>query len=100
MRCLEKFQAVVIKDRKAFQDPNTFYQLAKQEFGPLAEEGIGVSHAQMDILEYLVERIQQRPVFYQSLTLALLYQEIGKLTDYSASFPRWGSGGPMPSGAP
>lgn len=90
MRCLEKFQAVVIKDRKAFQDPNTFYQLAKQEFGPLAEEGIGASHAQMDILEFLVERIQQRPVFYQSLTLALLYQEIGKIREYSASFPEVG----------
>ncbi len=93
MRCLEKFQAVIIKDRNAFQDPNTFYQLAKQEFGPLAEEGIGASHAQMDILEYLVERIQQRPVFYQSLTLALLLQEIGKINELCTSLPgvdqRW-----------
>lgn len=93
MRCIEKFQAVVIKDRNGFQDPNTFYQLAKQEFGPLAEEGIGASHAQMDILEYLVERIQQRPALYQALTLALLLQEIGKTEKYSTLLPeeemRW-----------
>ncbi len=82
MRCLGKFQALVLKDRNAFQDPNTFYQFAKQEFGPLAEEGIGASHAQMDILEYLVERIQQQASLYQSFTLALLFQEIGKIEGY------------------
>ncbi|NLI82166.1 MAG: hypothetical protein GX443_10850 [Deltaproteobacteria bacterium] len=93
MRCLEKFQALVIKDRNGFQDPNTFYQLAKQEFGPLAEEGIGASHAQMDILEYILERIQQRPALYQALTLALLFQEIGKTEYFAALIPpketRW-----------
>lgn len=83
MRCLEKFQALVIRDRNSFQDPNTFYQLAKQEFGPLAEEGIGATHAQMDILEHLVERIQQQPSLYQALTLALLFQEIAKIEMYS-----------------
>jgi len=82
MRCLEKFQALITKDRNAFQDRNTFYQLAKQEFGPLAEEGIGANHPQMDILEYLVERIQQRPMLYQALTLALLFQDIGKVDSY------------------
>lgn len=87
MRILEKFQALINKDRNAFQDRNTFYQLAKQEFGPLAEEGIGASHAQMDILEYLVDRIQQRPMLYQALTLALLFRDMGKKEGHTEAFP-------------
>ncbi len=83
MRCLEKFQALVIKDRNAFQDMNTFYQLAKQEFGPLAEEGIGVTHAQMETLEFYIGQVQEKPALYRALTLALLFQEIGKLEEYS-----------------
>ncbi len=82
MRCLEKFQALVIRDRNAFQNQNAFYQLAKKEFGPLAGEGIGVTPAQMDVLEYLVDRIQQQPFLYQAMTLALLFQEIGKMESY------------------
>ncbi len=87
MRCLEKFQALIIKDRNAFQDRNTFYQLAKQEFGPLAEEGIGATHAQMETLEYLVDHVQQRSTIYQALTLALLFQEIGKIGIYGDVLP-------------
>lgn len=83
MRCLEKFQALVIKDRHAFQDSNAFYQLAKQEFGPLAEEGIGATHAQMENLEFYVDRIQEKPALYQALTMALLFQEIGKLDQFA-----------------
>ena len=93
MRCIEKFQALVIRDRDMFQDRSVFYQLAKQEFGPLAEEGIGASHAQMEVLEYLVERIQQRPALYQALTLALIFQEVGKIERYAESLleagPSW-----------
>ncbi|MGA7876732.1 MAG: hypothetical protein WCA08_13810 [Desulfoferrobacter sp.] len=87
MRCLEKFQALIIKDRNAFQNRNTFYQLAKQEFGPLAEEGIGATHAQMETLEYLIDRVQQRSIIYQGLTFALLFQEIGKIDMYSEVLP-------------
>jgi hypothetical protein len=79
MRCLQKFQALVTKDRNAFQDRNTFYQLAKEEFGALAEEGIGASHSQLDLLEYIAESIQQRPLLLGALMVALLFQEIGKI---------------------
>lgn len=83
MRCLQKFQALITKDRNAFQDSNLLYQLAKQEFGPLAEESIGASHAQLEMLEHLVDRIQERPVLYQAFMLALLFQDIGKVEKYS-----------------
>jgi hypothetical protein len=87
MRCLQKFQALITKNRDAFQDLNTFYQSAKHEFGPLAEEGIGASHAQIETLELLIERIQQRPLLYKALTTALLFQDIGKIGKYNHIFP-------------
>lgn len=83
MRCLRKLQALVTKDRNAFQDRTTYYQLAKQEFGALAEEGVGASHSQMDILEYLVETLRHRPSLLDALTIALLFQETGKLESLS-----------------
>ncbi len=88
MRCLEKFQALINKDRNAFQDGDTFYQLAKQEFGALAEEGVGAGHAQLEILEYVVDRVKQRPFLYQALNMALLLQEIGKVERYTQDLPQ------------
>lgn len=87
MRCLQKFQALITKDREGFQDRDTFYQLAKQEFGPLAEEDTGAKHPQLEILEHLVERIRQRPTLYQAFTLGLLFQDIGKIEPYRAAHP-------------
>lgn len=84
MRCLQKFQALILKDRENFQDLNTFYQMAKQEFGPLAAEDIGAKHHQLETLEHLLERIQEvRPPLYQALTLALVFQDLGKLETYT-----------------
>ncbi|HBD10496.1 MAG TPA: hypothetical protein DCZ69_19780, partial [Syntrophobacteraceae bacterium] len=83
LRCLQKFQALITKDRGSFQDSNLLYQLAKQEFGALAEESVGASHAQMEMLENLVDRIQQWPMLYQVFMLALLFQDIGKVEKYS-----------------
>ncbi len=83
MRCLQKYQALVNRDRNAFQDRNTFYRLAKHEFGPLAEEGIGASHPQLEALEFYIDRIREKPSLQQALTFALLFQEIGKLEKFS-----------------
>lgn len=87
MRCLQKYQALVNRDRNSFQDRNTFYRLAKQEFGPLAEEDLGVSHPQLESLEYFIGRIREKPWLLQALTFALLFQEIGKLEKFSGPDP-------------
>ncbi len=87
MHSLQKFQALITKDRNSFQDSNLLYQLAKQEFGALAEESIGASHAQLEMLEHLVDRIQQWPMLYQVFMLALLFQDIGKVEKYSQELP-------------
>lgn len=83
LRCLQKYQALVNRDRNAFQDRNTFYRLAKQEFGPLAEEGLGASHPQLEALEFYIDRVREKPSLQQALTFALLFQEIGKLGKFS-----------------
>ena len=87
MRCLLKFQALVRKDRNAFQDRNIFYQQAKEELGPLAEEGIGATHSQLDLLEYIVESMQQRPMYLRALMAALLFQEIGRIDACAVALP-------------
>ncbi len=87
MRCLQKYQALVNRDRNSFQDRNTFYRLAKQEFGPLAEEDLGASHPQLEALEYFIGRVREKPWLLQALTFALLFQEIGKLEKFSGPDP-------------
>ncbi len=93
MRGLEKFQALIAGDRDGFQDNNTYYQLAKFEFGPLAEEGTGATHAQLDVLENLVASIQSEPLLREALTYALLFQDIGKIESHGSFDPllaeRW-----------
>ncbi|MHC1726825.1 MAG: hypothetical protein AB9866_12595 [Syntrophobacteraceae bacterium] len=85
MRCLQKYQALVNRDRNSFQDRNIYYRLAKQEFGPLAEEGLGASHPQLEVLEFYINRIREKPALQQALSFALLFQEIGKLEQFSCS---------------
>lgn len=93
MRSLEKLQALITRDRDAFQDNNTYYQLAKFEFGPLAEEGTGATHSQLDTLETMVSALMKDDVLRKALTYALLFQDIGKVEHYGAVDPevdgRW-----------
>lgn len=94
MRCLQKFQSLVTGDRNAFQDRTTFYRLAKQEFGPLAEEDLGATHQQLETIEFYMNRIKENAVLQQALTFALLFQEIGKLKTLSGLEPEdyWAHG--------
>ncbi|MEJ2428481.1 MAG: hypothetical protein P8075_06120 [Deltaproteobacteria bacterium] len=82
LRCLKKFQALVTGDRKALQDTEIFYQLAQQQFGAMTGESIGISNAQIEILEEVVNRISTRGELMESLSAALIFQEIGKLPFY------------------
>jgi len=88
MRCLRKFQALTTRNRDGFQDRNVFYRLAKKELGALAEEGVGASHPQMEALENMVHRVRQETDLYQALTLALVFQDIGKIERYLQAAPR------------
>jgi len=82
LRCLEKFQALVIKNRESLQNTETFYQLAQQQFGAMTGESIGISNTQIDMLEDIVDRVGTRPKLLEALGAALIFQEIGKLTLY------------------
>jgi hypothetical protein len=82
LRCLKKFQALVTGDREALQNTEIFYQLAHQEFGAMTGESIGISNAQIEMLEEVVNRINTRAELMESLSAALIFQEIGKLPLY------------------
>jgi hypothetical protein len=82
LRCLKKFQALVTGEREALQDTEIFYQLAQQQFGSMAGETVGISNAQIDILEEVVHRLGSRPALLEALSAALIFQEIGKLPLY------------------
>jgi hypothetical protein len=79
-RCLKKFQALVNREREALQNTELFYQLAQQQFGPMAGESIGASNAQIETLEELIGQMGSRPGLLEALGAALLFQEIGKLS--------------------
>ena len=79
LRCLKKFQALVTREREGLQDTEILYQLAQQQFGAMAGETIGISNAQIDLLEEVVHRIGSRPPLLEALSAALIFQEIGKL---------------------
>ena len=82
LRCLKKFQALVTGDREALQDTEIFYQLAQQQFGAMTGESIGISNAQIEILEEVVNHINTRAELMEALSAALIFQEIGKLPLY------------------
>jgi len=82
LRCLKKFQALVTADREALQNTEIFYQLAQQQFGAMTGESIGISNVQIEILEEVVSRISTRAELMESLSAALIFQEIGKLPLY------------------
>jgi hypothetical protein len=82
LRCLKKFQALVTGHREALQNTDIFYQLAQQQFGAMAGESIGISNIQIDMLEDVVNRINTRSDLMESLSAALIFQEIGKLPLY------------------
>jgi hypothetical protein len=82
LRCLKKFQALVTGDREALQNTEIFYQLAQQQFGAMTGESIGISNTQIDMLEEVVNRINTRADLMESLSAALIFQEIGKLPLY------------------
>ena len=82
LRCLKKFQALVTGDRESLQNTEVLYQLAQQHFGAMAGESIGISNVQIEILEEIIDRIAARADLMESLTAALIFQEIGKLPFY------------------
>ncbi|MBW1982138.1 MAG: hypothetical protein JRJ12_13055 [Deltaproteobacteria bacterium] len=89
LRCLKKFQALVRKDRDSLQDSELFYKLAQQQFGPMTGDAIGLSNAQIDALEDIVERFSTEPDLLQALAVALVLQEVGKLALYLEDYREW-----------
>jgi hypothetical protein len=74
-----KMQALVVRDRKEFQDFGFLHRLAQREFGPLATGIIGVSGSQLNQLEQIVERLRGIPPLFDALIRSFLFQDLGRI---------------------
>ena len=74
-----KMQALVLRDRKGFQDLGLLHRLAQREFGPMATGIIGVNESQMNELEQIVEQLRRIPSLFQALVRSFLFQDLGRV---------------------
>jgi len=74
-----KMQALVLRDRKEFQDFGFLHRLAQREFGPMATGIIGVSQSQLNQLEQIVEGLRRIPPLFDALIRSFLFQDIGRI---------------------
>lgn len=74
-----KFQALVCRDRENFQDTHLFHALAQREFGPMAAGIVGVSKAQIEALEDVVERLGRNRPLLDALVKSFIFQDLGRL---------------------
>jgi len=81
-----KMQALVVRDRKEFQDFGFLHRLAQREFGPMATGIIGVSQSQLSQLEQIVERLRQSPSLFDALIRSFLFQDIGRIQSFRQKY--------------
>jgi hypothetical protein len=74
-----KMQALVLRDRKGFQDLGLLHRLAQREFGPMAAGIIGVNESQINQLEQIVEQLRGNPSLFHALIRSFLFQDIGRV---------------------
>lgn len=78
LRSAKKFQVLVNQDTERFQDTAYLHQLARMQFGPMATGIVGMSQAQIEKLEKILERLRKREELFQALVYAVVFQEIGR----------------------
>ncbi len=74
-----KMQALVLRDRKEFQDFGLLHRLAQREFGPMATGIIGINESQILRLEEIVDRLHHMPPLFDALIRSFLFQDLGRI---------------------
>ena len=74
-----KLQALIRHDRQSFHDVQLLHRLAGVEFGPMATGIVGVSEAQLEELEKIVDRLKTHPHLFQALVEAPVFQDMGRV---------------------
>ena len=81
LKSAKKVQALIQKDREAFQDQLYLHQLAQREFGPMAAGTIGINELQLEQLEAIVEALRSNRKLFDALLKAFLFQDIGRIPE-------------------
>lgn len=74
----KKLQSLIKHDKGSFQDTQFLHRLAHKEFGPMATGIVGVSEAQIEDLEKIVERLSCNQQLFDALAKAFIFQDIGR----------------------
>ncbi len=76
-----KLQALITHDKEIFQNIHFLHRLAQREFGPMATGTVGVSDAQLEELEEIVNGLSRNRSLIDALTRALIFQDLGRLPE-------------------
>ncbi len=76
IEALKRLKAITHKDRASLKELDTFYTMAKKEFGPFSEERISPSRLQFQQLEKMLYNVHSKSQIYQSLILAIIFQHL------------------------
>ncbi|MBN1848518.1 MAG: hypothetical protein JW932_08025 [Deltaproteobacteria bacterium] len=74
---LRKIQALINKDRKAFQDVKMLHKLAQREFGPMVADIVGLNETQLDALENIIDQIRTKTPVFEAMVKSFIFQDLG-----------------------
>jgi hypothetical protein len=85
-KAFRRLRSITERHKSGFQEANLFYAMAKKEFGPYAEEKIGISPGQFQEMEGMLSYAHADFSIYQAMIIALTihhlpHQEVSKGID-------------------
>lgn len=79
LQCNRKLQALLRGDRDDLQDSHFLHSVAQKEFGPLATGIVGLSEAQIEELETLLEQLSRHQPLLDAVVKSFFFQNLGKV---------------------
>jgi hypothetical protein len=77
LNSVKKIQALANRDRSSFQDTVLLLKIAQREFGPMAPGIVGLSDAQIETLENIVERLSRHRPLFEALIQSFIFRDLG-----------------------
>ncbi len=75
----KKLQALIRREKEQFQNLHFLHRLAQREFGPMTAGTVGVSEAQIEQLEAIVEHLRTNTPLFHALILSFIFQDVGRI---------------------
>jgi len=79
IKSTKKIEALVRRDRAAFQDMDLLHKLAQREFGPMDVGIVGLNESQIKVLEDIVTRLLQNESVHQALIKSFIFRDRGHI---------------------